>query len=113
MKLYELNQAAYAKLPTITSTESVHQKVVSFLERNPGKYYMLLNKDKRYYTVYVNKSRDNNKLTEDLLDLAMHDMHGELKEIEDSEDHLEFWIANGDIADMYIFFKYDDGVIEV
>ena len=113
MKLYELNQAAYAKLPTLTSTDKIHSKIVFFLQRYPGKYYMLLNKDKRYYTVYVNKSNDNDKLAEDLIDLAMHDMQGELKEVEDSEDHLEFWIANGDLADMYIFFKYDEGVIEV
>ena len=54
MKMYDFNQSLYSSLPNISDTEKEEVKkiIIDYLEHNPSKYYMMLNNESHYYTVY-------------------------------------------------------------
>ena len=65
MTLYEMNQIAYNKLPKMPKTEirRATEKLEQFLTKHDSKYYMMLNVDGRYYTVYTyNQEHDVKKM---------------------------------------------------
>ena len=75
---------------------------------------MILNHDIHYYTMYVWKNVNAKDFALDVVDL-MQDL-GTLKSIEptENEDAYEFWITGDDgETRMYLFFNYDQGVIEI
>jgi hypothetical protein len=115
--MYEFNQVGYSSLPTMTK-EDLHKAettVKNFLSDNPSKYYMMLNNDEHYYTIYT--FTDNYRFTDmaaEIVDVAT--TLGEVKSIEISEDKhkVEFWITKGkDECIVYYLFDYAIGVIEV
>lgn len=121
MTMYELNQANYANLPTMTE-QQLKAKVpyiVSYLDKHRGSYYLLLEKEQRYYTFFTFKDGHYNpgRMAGELIDIVA-DL-GDVKAIEtDNLDNmLEIWITSRDTSDgecsMYGFFNYDGGVIEV
>lgn len=64
MTLYELNQAGYASLPKMTKAELEKAKgnIITFLDSNDSRYYMMLNHDNKYFTLFtyendVNKNK--------------------------------------------------------
>lgn len=114
MTLYEVNQVAYANLPKMTRAEIENKlpEVEEFVKNSgEGEYFILLNNDLHYYTVFVNKSSSINKLTSEVVKIAME--LGTLKSIDVNEEMIEFWVQKGEVCDMYAFFNYTRGVIEV
>ena len=121
MNLYEFNKAGYASLPAMSSdrimanTEALTNWIIDKTAlKSGGRYWMILNHDIHYYTMYVWKNTNAQTFALDVVDL-MQDL-GALKSIEptENEDAYEFWITGDDgETRMYLFFNYDQGVIEI
>lgn len=117
MNLYELNQAGYASLPNMTSKAKRKAKnnIFAFLEKNNlSKYFMILNNEIRYYTVYTyaNNYYKPDEMAEEMMSV-MEEL-GSLKSVEVTDNMVEFWITGKDgVCRMYACFPYDRGVIEV
>ena len=114
MILYELNQAGYASLPKMTKAEleKAKENIITFLDSHDSSYYMMLNHDNKYYTLftYIDK-RDKDKMALEIISVAKS--LGELKSIEVNGDILEIWILYNNKCDMYALFNYEKGVIQV
>ena len=106
MTLYEMNQIAYNKLPKMSFV------VFRWATKHDSKYYMMLNVDGRYYTVYTyNQEHDVKKMAFEMIDVAK--TLGVLKGIEVQDGMVEFWIQQDKTCSMYAMFDYTQGVIEV
>ena len=114
MTIYEVNQIAYDKLPNM-SEAAINQgikDIEDYLVNHNAKYYIMLNHECRYYTVYTYKEGHNiNKMAEEIIDTVK--TLGVLKGIEVYGEMIEFWIKTEDGCFMYAFFDYDRGVIEI
>lgn len=114
MTLYEMNQMAYSKLSKMPKAEiqKAAKELEDFLIEHDSKYYMMLNADGRYYTVYVyNQEHNAEKMASEMIDVAK--TLGILKGIEVRDNMVEFWIQQDKICSMYAMFDYTQGVIEV
>ena len=117
MTLFEFNQANYANAPTM-SKESLNKSisyVASYVSKHKSKYYLMLEKDQRYYTffTFLHGNFNPTKLAKELIDLAA-DL-GEVKSIEEMGDMLEIWVVDKMTGEckMYGFFDYSKGTIEL
>ena len=75
MTLYELNQAGYASLPEMTDSQKEEAKqaiarYVNYYGTHAIEYFMLLNNDLHYYTVFSWISDDFNKLVDEVMSIA-------------------------------------------
>ena len=117
MTLYDINQANYANLPTLTDEQlaKLIPYIVDFLDKNKSKYYLMLEKEQRYYTFFTFPRGNYNpgKLAREIISLAQE--LGDIKSIEVDElgTMLEIWIVNHGECTMYGLFDYAGGVIEV
>ena len=114
MTLYEMNQIGYNQLPTMSKTQiqEATKELEQFLIKHDSKYYMMLNVDGRYYTLYTyNQEHDVQKMAAEMVDVVK--TLGFLKGIEVKENMVEFWIKNDGVCSMYGMFDYSKGVIEV
>lgn len=116
MNTYELNKIAYAKLPVLTQASSERgaalQILTKFIQEHDNKYFMFLNNDVHYYTIF-NMQDSFEESFYSALDDCIRAI-GDLISIELNEqtDACECWFKVGDEALMYVFFVYDMGVIE-
>lgn len=125
MTLFDLNQANYPNLPTLTE-EQLNKKVpfiVDFIDKHKGKNFLVLEKEQRHYTLLTFKDGKYNPgaMARELITLI--NSFSEIKSIEVSTDMVEIWViqkkwnpdTNKDEEEcrMYAFFNYDAGVIEV
>ena len=120
MTLFELNQANYAQLPSKTQDqlEKSIPYIVSFLDKSKSKYYLMLEREQRYFTVFAFPKGNYNPgaLAHEIIDLISH--LGEVKSIEEDAagaGMLEIWlIPHGEKeCRMYGLFDYSEGVIEI
>ena len=114
MNLYEFNQAGYRSLPTMTDKQLEQAKnvIIQYLTTFDGEYYMLLNNENRYYTLFTyNKNHKYFSMTQEILSIASE--LGELKAVERNGNVVEFWISDNDNCHMYVLLSYDQGVIKV
>lgn len=117
MELYEFNKLGYASLPPMSAirVEENTKKLSEWLsERHAGKYWMLLNNEAHYYTLYVWEKGSARDFAKDLVSLAQE--LGVVKSIEPTaaNDGYEFWITDRfNETRMYMFFNYDRGVIKI
>ena len=119
MTLYEINKQAYNKLPDMSAQET-HAKrdlVEEFLKTHPAEYYMCLNNENRYYTIYTHNNNDDRnykKMAYEIIEI-MAELGG-IKDIDltPSGDAVEFWVnyENIDVCVCYLF-PYDKGVVKV
>lgn len=114
MTLYEVNQQAYEQLPKMTKAEleEAKEKLSKFLYNSYNTYYMMLNHDKKYYTVFVIKKEINIlSIADEIIDVSKS--LGQIKGIEVTDQGMvEIWISNSGECNMYALFPYDKGVIE-
>ena len=116
MTTYELNRLAYAQLPILANSSSERGAALRILDEyihnNEGHYFMLLNNDARYYTIFSMYDNFEESYISALDDCIR--AIGDLICIEYNEEmnSCECWFKIGDEAAMYIFFMYDTGVIE-
>lgn len=91
-------------------------RVINFLKKNPSDYYMLLNNDIHYYTIFENVSKESNyeRLADEVISLIKG--IGDPVDISfEQEDMLTFWVRpeGATTANHYVLFNYDWGVIRV
>lgn len=121
MTLYEVNQNVINNLPPLDEYElDVKETLIKgFIKDKGHKYYMLLNNELHYYTVFVtglfNAPKDNAPIQKEITNCLFH--MGDVKSIELTEDKsaVEIWITReGEEKTSHVFylFPYDDGVIE-
>ena len=117
MTLYEFNQNLCNSLPDKDkeAIEKLGETVIKpYLEKHSSSYYLLLNNDLHYYTFFVfNEFSITNNLIDELIDLVSE--LGTIKSINLDTDGnaIEFWIKQGETTNLYVFFDYARGVIEI
>lgn len=118
MTIYEMNQASYGKLPTMNDEEiaAARKLLLDYLNQHRGNYYMLLNHETSYFTLFHQESPQFRHLTADNVLAILREL-GEVKSIEYTNDQMaiECWVSYlGDPEDthMYLLFDYSRGVVE-
>lgn len=127
MSAYDINKQVIDQLPALTPEAIEERKGVigGFVNNTDNEYYMLLCRDKNYYTLchrvaHMNPSPADNVrqysewpneiiTTEDLV-IECARCLGEIKSIEQVDGAIEIWVT--DPFDTYVmyFFPYDGGV---
>lgn len=107
---------AYDKMPPLKNFKQAEKDIMEYLVQNPSKYYMLLNNDTHYYTMFVLKDDVNRKkMLQEVIDISRS--LGNIKDIvmpEKIGQGLEIWIdIEGFGALMFLLFNYSQGVIEI
>lgn len=120
MTLYEYNKAAVAAQGQMTIdqiTKAMQEVVAPYLNQG-GKYFMLLNNETHYYTVWDMASRKiSSNFTEmaaaDILDVILSSIGLIYSIALDDNGAVEIWIQNYSDNELYVyyFFNYDYGVI--
>lgn len=117
MTLYELNQAGYASLPELTSEQKEDAKriIAEYIYSHNNRsreYFMLLNNDLHYYTVFSWSKNSIQNFVYEVLNIAEN--LGQVKAVEVNDNEaIEFWITTDEGTNMYVFFNYTQGVVEV
>lgn len=118
MTIYELNQANYGKLPALDEVDLIvaDQTFADFFNYHRANYYMLLNHELHYFTLFHQESPQFRHITRENV-LAILQQLGEIKSIEKTDDKMgvECWVTmNNDPEDthMFLLFDYDRGVVE-
>lgn len=121
MSLYECNQMLMAKKPDMTKEEILSTKPLleQWFEDNPDEYFMLLNNELHYYTVFHQVTATFGsyaKMVNELLDVLIDDIKN-IKSIEvDTNGALAIWSDDREKEGMphcFYFFPYGRGVIEI
>lgn len=121
MTLYEFNKAGYDSLPDM-SMEDVQESLRKAFKETydfhaPG-YLMLLNNEKKYYTVFNIESIDfEETLIEELMDIIHYVFNDRIKSIEftPEKDAIEIWgvYQEDELPSMFLLFEYNWGVITI
>lgn len=116
MTLYEMNQQAYKALSNMIDKDinKNTKDLADLINKSTNNFFMMVCNELHYYTLFTWRNRKNHKpynLAKEIIDVSK--TLGNLKAIEISDDHAEIWIENNDECNMYMFFQYDAGVIEV
>lgn len=122
MTLYEINKMAYKNAPNMENFEQAMQQIHDYLYVNRSNYYLLLNNENHYYTIFTFKDSCNEEwshndtelkaMTAEILDIARE--LGSIKDIVVNDNGaIEFWIEYNDDVCMFVLFDYSKGVIEV
>lgn len=113
MNIYEFNKGIYANIPPMKD-ENARTVVFNYLNANKATYYLMLNHDIHYYTLFHVKD----EWRASLISFDMMEIFNELGDIVDVIDNkdngmLEVWIRQEDEVLMFGLFNYDQGVVEV
>ena len=117
MTLYELNQSIISQLPPYTEKQ-INNLIDKIDEWDRGntryKYYMLLNNDFHYYTLfhydYNSTHTDFDSLGKGVV-ILLQEMGYTIMSEEINEDHCEVWVKKDDDTVVYLLFPYDQGVV--
>lgn len=115
LTVYEYNKKGYASLPPYDSEglKLAEKNIKEYLKNLPSKYYMMVNNDEHYYTLYTFKNEYKfTEMAKEILQIAkeLGPIHG----VEDGGNGaLEFWINYNGECQLFYFFDYARGVIEV
>jgi hypothetical protein len=123
VNMYEFNKVNMAKLPILKTSSEIRgakRVVKNFVNAKPATYYMMLNHENRYFTLFNFR---NGIMTEGKIDVMANDVIECMENcgfalIDINEDStgeaLEIWVKDeeNEIAYMYLLFPYDFGVIE-
>lgn len=115
MSLYDMNKAYWAtKDPLddygLTNAQGV---VIEYIRKTGGEFYMLLNNDLRYYTLFqLGSPQGEATASQELMTLLGHFDDVKNISLTEAEDAIEIWATfNGELH-MFMFFNYDMGVIK-
>ena len=121
MTIYDLNKASYAASRTYSTAkleDSIEDVLIPYLVTFDGSYYMLVNNEKHYYTLFtyehsVVKHKSYYNMAKEVISIAKK--LGDIKSIERNGQMVEFWIKDKNDKNIYMypFFIYDKGVIKV
>lgn len=115
--LYDMNKELIKKNGKALSLEelhkTIHEVIRPYLEAGEAMYYMLLNHERRDYTVFRLKTTKPTVVTEnDIYDCLYN--RGRTYSIEKVPDEsgIEIWLKSDDEFYCYYLFPYDIGVLE-
>ena len=118
MKIIDMNAQLIAQLPALTHEELCDKMddIIDFSDRTHGRYFMLLNNDLRYYTIFT--KRRANEIGDDYGNIAeavvdcLFAVGDKIKAIDVIDDHIEIWVQHEDREpNCFVFFDYTDGVV--
>lgn len=119
MTKYELDKIAHKALPNMTIEEinKFSNVIEKFINEHLSKYYMLLNNDNKYYTLYtfVQEPYNIKQMVNEIIEVIAQDL-GKIKMINTSQDGnaIEIWtIFANDECEVFYLFDYQRGVIEI
>lgn len=119
MTVYELNKVGYNAQPGMIGSEieAAKEEIRKYLRQGDREFYMLLNNDEHYYTVFQRRTKYPIDASSQLCDTIFEVIEelGTLKSVEYNNliKGYEFWVTNDDLTKMYALFDYDWGVIKV
>lgn len=117
MNMYEINKIGYAGLPemTVDEIQKAIPRIKQFLSDNPSEYYMLLNNECNYYTLFTFEDKDYKfkEMASEIISIVIP--LGKIKSIELTEDNMamEFWIEYDGECRVFYLFDYARGVIKI
>ena len=109
--LYELNQQALKNVPTINTQEITKAitELADYIKNSGNKYFMLLNKERSDYTIFIYEEKAK-ELAEEMIGCLTD--RGELLAVEKQDNSAyECWIRRSGLVYMYYLFPYDNAVI--
>ena len=109
--LYELNQQVLKNTQPASVAEVYNYttELTNYIKDSGSKYFMLLNKERSDYTIFVYEEKAN-KLAEEVVGCLTD--RGTLLAIEQQDNGaFECWIRRSNLVYMYCFFPYDGAVI--
>lgn len=109
--LYELNQQMLKNAPAASATDIHNAKIelTDYIKSSGTKYFMLLNKERSDYTIFIYEEKAN-ELAEEVVGCLTD--RGALLAIEQQDNGaFECWIRRSGLVYMYCFFPYDGAVI--
>lgn len=116
MDLYSLNKQLVIQLPDIKNFEDSISLFNEFSRTKSNKYYMLLNKEISYYTVFERSLGLIEPIGEAAID-CLKNIGSSIKSIQKSEDEssIECWVIPNDSSEPIVlyFFPYDYGMCPV
>lgn len=112
MNVYELNKMAYKDVPAMEQG-AIFEVISDYVADNPSQYYMMLNHDIHYFTLFNLIHEDLRAAASEITDIAIE--LGKVVDVVNNDDHsmLEIWIRQDDEVRMYGLFDYQKGVVEV
>ncbi len=115
---YDLNKMAYAKIPSLEQYGEEWNKklnaLILWVSSNSSEYYMLLNNELHYYTVFhIRPMAEPSGYFNDEISNCLMSI-GDLLDIDWNEETgaFECWLKHEGNIYMFPFFKYDEGVIK-
>ena len=115
MTLYDLNKAGYASLPSLTEKgwSDARDALLQYITTFKSDFYMLLNNDLHYYTIFTWQSRSYDwfSMVDAIIEIV-RDL-GNVKAIERNGPNVEIWIEQNGECNMYVLFDYERGVVTV
>ena len=118
LTLYDVNKLVMPNLPDLTDEELEEKKkmIAQFIPNN-SHYWMLLNNERKYYTVFHLPENKAilliSKIEDEVIECLKE--QGAIKSIEKIDDNtIEAWVYDDveEAAYVYYLFNYDKGVIE-
>ncbi len=116
VSLYDVNKMAMPNLPDLTDEQINEAKntIKNFITEN-SHFWMLLNNEKRYYTIFWLSDHRNISLDPRIEDEVIECLKelGTIKSIEQVDDAIEAWIIDKNDSEAYAYylFNYDKGVV--
>lgn len=117
ISLYDVNKMVVPNLPDLTDEQLEEAtKLIADFVPEKSKYWMLLNNERKYYTVFCLADDRGISLAPKIEDEIIECLkeQGSIKSIEKIDDStIEAWVANqeDETAYVYYLFNYDKGVI--
>lgn len=115
---YEINKMVVAQLPSMTTEEqlaSAKDILIDYFDKEEYQtgYFMLLNHELRYFTVFHRHFDDTAPLIErEIIDCLLEMGVIQMIDYDNSGNNIECWIKNEKGTFMFLLFNYDWGVLE-
>ena len=115
LSLYDLNKNIINQLPSLTKEQIFEKKdlIEKYRHNTKNIFHMLLCRDYKYYTIFVEKENDEfHNLSDAVLTIALE--LGDVYSIEETKNGaIEIWIKPTGEEEPYVFylFPYDAGVV--
>lgn len=115
LSIYEINKQLVTQQPALIDYSEAFDKIDKYIRETNNEFYMLLCRDKNYYTLFVREDGFFNvPLKTELIECLKN--FGEIKSIDFTEDEMaiEIWMTVPEDNDSYVMylFNYDAGVIK-
>lgn len=111
LSLYELNKQIMSQLDpfTLENWQDAEKQITEWESNIKGRYYMLLCKEKSYYTVFVDDGYEFHNFGQAIRECL--EFVGNVVSIEYKPNLIEFWIKDKEDTYCMYLFNYDEGVV--